>query len=75
MALHLVIALAVSHALSLVTVCDELLLGIPYQAWWVVVMVVLCLILALIIPAYLPPDWLAKNQRLWSFNLNAPKDS
>ncbi|KAE8687621.1 histone-lysine N-methyltransferase ATX1-like [Hibiscus syriacus] len=35
-------------------VCDELLLGIPYQAWWVVVFVVLCLVLALIIPRYLP---------------------
>ncbi|XP_039036571.1 uncharacterized protein LOC120173483 isoform X2 [Hibiscus syriacus] len=36
-------------------VCDELLLGIPYQAWWVVVFVVLCLVSALIIPRYLPP--------------------
>ncbi|KAL4318887.1 hypothetical protein GQ457_18G002370 [Hibiscus cannabinus] len=35
-------------------VCDELLLGIPYQAWWVVVFVVLCLVSALIIPGYLP---------------------
>ncbi|XVF35388.1 hypothetical protein REPUB_Repub18cG0141400 [Reevesia pubescens] len=35
-------------------VCDELLLGIPYKAWWVVVFALLCLGLALIIPRYLP---------------------
>ncbi|XVE70976.1 hypothetical protein DITRI_Ditri10aG0113100 [Diplodiscus trichospermus] len=35
-------------------VCDELLLGIPYKAWWVVLFALLCLVLALIIPRYLP---------------------
>ncbi|OMO66889.1 hypothetical protein CCACVL1_20949 [Corchorus capsularis] len=35
-------------------VCDELLLGIPYKAWWVVVFALLCLGLALIVPRYLP---------------------
>ncbi|OMO86638.1 hypothetical protein COLO4_21009 [Corchorus olitorius] len=34
--------------------CDELLLGIPYKAWWVVVFALLCLGLALIVPRYLP---------------------
>ncbi|XVE97622.1 hypothetical protein REPUB_Repub03eG0034700 [Reevesia pubescens] len=35
-------------------VCDELLLGIPYKARWVVVFALFCLGLALIIPRYLP---------------------
>ncbi|XP_022729652.1 uncharacterized protein LOC111284858 isoform X1 [Durio zibethinus] len=35
-------------------VCDELFLGIPYKAWWVVFFALLCLGLALIIPRYLP---------------------
>ncbi|XP_021277724.1 uncharacterized protein LOC110411743 isoform X2 [Herrania umbratica] len=35
-------------------VCDELLLGIPYKAWWVVVFALLCLGLALVVPRYLP---------------------
>ncbi|KAK6236778.1 hypothetical protein SCA6_012115 [Theobroma cacao] len=35
-------------------VCDELLSGIPYKAWWVVVFALLCLGLALVVPRYLP---------------------
>ncbi|KAH7523571.1 hypothetical protein FEM48_Zijuj06G0026100 [Ziziphus jujuba var. spinosa] len=49
-------------------VCDELLMGIPYKAWWVVVLVLLCLGLAFIIPSFLPPFLLQKSQ-------NASKDS
>ncbi|CAI0409049.1 unnamed protein product [Linum tenue] len=35
-------------------VCDELLLGIPHKAWWVGVLVLLCLVAAFIIPRLLP---------------------
>lgn len=35
-------------------VCDELLLGIPHKAWWVVVLVILCLFLAFLTPYFLP---------------------
>ncbi|CAK9162443.1 unnamed protein product [Ilex paraguariensis] len=31
-------------------VCDELSLGIPHKAWWVVILVLLCLGLAFVIP-------------------------
>ncbi|CAI0441406.1 unnamed protein product [Linum tenue] len=34
--------------------CDELLLGIPHKAWWVGVLVLLCLVAAFIIPRFLP---------------------
>ncbi|KAB2072572.1 hypothetical protein ES319_A07G025600v1 [Gossypium barbadense] len=44
-------------------VCDELLLGIPYYAWWVVAFVVLCLVSALIIPTYLP-SYLLRDQNV-----------
>ncbi|KAG4136704.1 hypothetical protein ERO13_D07G024000v2 [Gossypium hirsutum] len=44
-------------------VCDELLLGIPYYAWWVVAFVVLCLVSALIIPSYLP-SYLLRDQNI-----------
>lgn len=50
-------------------VCDELLLGIPHQAWWVVGFVLVCLVLALIIPSFLPPFLLR------TVNQNASKDS
>ncbi|MED6192118.1 hypothetical protein PIB30_007295 [Stylosanthes scabra] len=43
-------------------VCDELLLGIPHKAWWVVVLALLCLCIAFIIPSFLPPYLLPKNQ-------------
>ncbi|MBA0576618.1 hypothetical protein Golob_024465, partial [Gossypium lobatum] len=45
------------------SVCDELLLGIPYYAWWVVAFVVLCLVSALIIPSYLP-SYLLRDQNV-----------
>ncbi|KAI7995207.1 hypothetical protein LOK49_LG11G01774 [Camellia lanceoleosa] len=35
-------------------VCDELLLGIPRAAWWVAILVLLCLGLAFVIPYFLP---------------------
>ncbi|XP_042988529.1 uncharacterized protein LOC122316074 isoform X5 [Carya illinoinensis] len=43
-------------------VCDELLLGIPHKAWWVVVLVFLCLGLAFIIPSFLPSYLLQESQ-------------
>ncbi|KAF3446712.1 hypothetical protein FNV43_RR11892 [Rhamnella rubrinervis] len=43
-------------------VCDELLLGIPHKAWWVVVLVLICLGLAFMIPFFLPPFLLQKSQ-------------
>ncbi|CAM8898782.1 unnamed protein product [Rhodiola kirilowii] len=42
-------------------VCDELLFGIPYKAWWVGALVMLCLALALMVPHYLPPFLLQSN--------------
>ncbi|PQQ13901.1 uncharacterized protein Pyn_06405 [Prunus yedoensis var. nudiflora] len=50
-------------------VCDELLLGIPYKAWWVVGFVLVCLVLAFTIPAFLPPFLLRPVDQ------NASKDS
>jgi len=48
------------------TVCDELLLGIPYKAWWVVALAVLCLGIAFVVPSFLPLYLLPKNQVLQS---------
>ncbi|OIT01694.1 PREDICTED: uncharacterized protein LOC109226589 isoform X1 [Nicotiana attenuata] len=56
-------------------VCDELLFGIPHQAWYVVVLVVLCLALALVIPSFLPPYLLPKNQGLNAAGRGISKDS
>ncbi|XP_031258629.1 uncharacterized protein LOC116116711 isoform X1 [Pistacia vera] len=56
-------------------VCDELLLGIPYEAWWVVVFVTICLILALIIPHFLPSYLLLKNGSLQSTAEGVSKES
>lgn len=50
-----------SETLSLVTVCEEQLLGIPYSSWSVVVLVVLCLVAALILPRFLPSYLLIKD--------------
>ncbi|KAF7817093.1 putative transmembrane protein [Senna tora] len=47
-------------------VCDELLFGIPHQAWWVVVLAILCIGIAIIIPFFLPPCFLPKNQNFRS---------
>ncbi|KAI3526742.1 hypothetical protein L1887_06004 [Cichorium endivia] len=35
-------------------VCDELVLGIPHKAWWVVILVIICLGVAFVIPSFLP---------------------
>ncbi|WMV42450.1 hypothetical protein MTR67_035835 [Solanum verrucosum] len=56
-------------------VCDELLFGIPHQAWYVVVLVVLCLALALVIPSFLPSYVLPRNQGLDAANHGISKDS
>ncbi|KAH0645134.1 hypothetical protein KY284_033018 [Solanum tuberosum] len=56
-------------------VCDELLFGIPHQAWYVVVLVVLCLALALVIPSFLPSYLLPRNQGLDAANHGISKDS
>ncbi|XP_059274834.1 uncharacterized protein LOC132029581 isoform X2 [Lycium ferocissimum] len=56
-------------------VCDELLLGIPHQAWYVVVLVVLCLALALVIPSFLPSYLLPGNQGLNAASHGISKDS
>lgn len=56
-------------------VCDELLFGIPHQAWYVVVLVVLCLALALVIPSFLPSYLLPRNQGLNTANHGSSKDS
>ncbi|XP_057439349.1 uncharacterized protein LOC130731162 isoform X2 [Lotus japonicus] len=42
-------------------VCDELLLGIPHKAWWVVILALLCLGIAFMIPSFLPSYLLPKN--------------
>ncbi|KAE9585997.1 hypothetical protein Lalb_Chr24g0397251 [Lupinus albus] len=47
-------------------VCDELLLGIPHKAWWVVALALLCLGIALVIPYFLPSYLLPKKQVLRS---------
>ncbi|KAL1552381.1 hypothetical protein AAHA92_13184 [Salvia divinorum] len=44
-------------------VCDELFLGIPHEAWYVVVFVLLGLVLAFVVPSYLPTFLLPKNGR------------
>ncbi|XP_077214698.1 uncharacterized protein LOC143849523 isoform X2 [Tasmannia lanceolata] len=49
-------------------VCDELSFGIPHKAWWVGIMVILCLGMALIIPYFLPSYLLLKNQSSRSSN-------
>ncbi|CAJ1960800.1 unnamed protein product [Sphenostylis stenocarpa] len=42
-------------------VCDELLFGIPHEAWWVVALAVLGLGMAFIVPYFLPLYLLPKN--------------
>ncbi|KAM3323208.1 putative protein isoform X1 [Capsicum chacoense] len=56
-------------------VCDELLFGIPHQAWYVVVLVVVCLALALVIPSFLPLYLLPRNQGLNAANHGISKES
>lgn len=49
-------------------VCDELLLGIPHEAWYVVVLVLLCFVLAFMVPSFLPAFLLPKNRRQLLFD-------
>jgi len=44
------------------SVCDELSFGIPYKAWWVGTAAILCLILASMVPYFLPLQQLLKIQ-------------
>ncbi|CAH9089196.1 unnamed protein product [Cuscuta europaea] len=44
-------------------VCDELYLGIPQKAWYVVVLVILCLVVSFAIPSFLPPHLLPRNSK------------
>ncbi|CAN7127765.1 unnamed protein product [Brassica rapa subsp. narinosa] len=46
---------------SLLQLCEEQLLGIAYSCWSVVVLVVLCLVVALILPRFLPSYLLIKD--------------
>lgn len=52
------------HSVFFVTVCDVLLLGIPHEAWYVVMLVVFCLGVALTIPSFLPSYLLPRNENL-----------
>ncbi|CAK9158816.1 unnamed protein product [Ilex paraguariensis] len=56
-------------------VCDKLLLGIPHKAWWVVILVLLCLGLAFVIPSFLPSYLLPRNQSSQSADEIISKDS
>ncbi|KAK9273846.1 hypothetical protein L1049_018658 [Liquidambar formosana] len=56
-------------------VCDELLLGIPHKAWWVGILVLLCLGLAFAIPYFLPSYLLQRNQSSRSVHQNVSKDT
>lgn len=51
-------------------VCDELSLGIPHKAWWVGAAAILCLILASVVPYFLPLQQMLKiqtSQSIYSF--------
>ncbi|KAL3650776.1 hypothetical protein CASFOL_007179 [Castilleja foliolosa] len=42
-------------------VCGELLMGIPHKAWYVAVLVLVCMVFAFVVPSFLPPFLLPKN--------------
>ncbi|KAL3645193.1 hypothetical protein CASFOL_010373 [Castilleja foliolosa] len=42
-------------------VCDERLMGISHKAWYIAVLVLLCLVFAFVVPSFLPPFLLPKN--------------
>ncbi|GKC33333.1 hypothetical protein Tco_1040627 [Tanacetum coccineum] len=42
-------------------VCDELVVGIPHKAWWVVILGVVCLVVASVIPSFLPSVLIASS--------------
>ncbi|CAA2993337.1 uncharacterized protein LOC111402439 isoform X1 [Olea europaea var. sylvestris] len=56
-------------------VCDELFLGIPYEAWYVVFLVLLCLGLAVVVPSFLPQFLLPRNRSPSLTDTDATKDS
>ncbi|XP_031115032.1 uncharacterized protein LOC116019085 isoform X2 [Ipomoea triloba] len=56
-------------------VCDELYLGIPEKAWYVVVLVILCLVVAFVIPSFLPPYLLPRSQNRNILDQVISKDS
>jgi len=56
-------------------VCDELLLFIPQYAWWVVILVVLCLGLAAMIPHFLPSYFIRTKRSPQSASRITSKDS
>ncbi|KAM7459335.1 hypothetical protein LguiA_036329 [Lonicera macranthoides] len=56
-------------------VCDELLLGIPHKAWWVALLVFLCLGLAFAVPFFLPSFLLQTDGSPQLANQIASKDS
>ncbi|KAI3468165.1 hypothetical protein Pfo_024828 [Paulownia fortunei] len=56
-------------------VCDELLLGIPHKAWYVAVLVLVCLVLAFVVPSFLPPFLLPKKGNQPLFDRTVTKDS
>ncbi|KAJ4834811.1 hypothetical protein Tsubulata_013979 [Turnera subulata] len=55
-------------------VCDELLYGIPHKAWWVGVLVLLCLGVAFIVPNFLPSYLLPKNRSTETLRQNFSKE-
>ncbi|KAK6161919.1 hypothetical protein DH2020_001760 [Rehmannia glutinosa] len=56
-------------------VCDELLLGIPHKAWYVAVLVLVCLVFAFVVPSFLPPFFLPKNGNQPLHDWTVTKDS
>ncbi|XP_031488443.1 uncharacterized protein LOC116256269 isoform X1 [Nymphaea colorata] len=44
-------------------VCDELLLGIPYKAWWVGILAILCIAFVFVLSSVLPSRLLHKGQK------------
>ncbi|KAF8023232.1 hypothetical protein BT93_F0669 [Corymbia citriodora subsp. variegata] len=56
-------------------VCDELLLGIPHKAWPVGILVLLCLVVAFIVPSFLPPFLLAKSHTQQALHEDVSKNS
>ncbi|KNA12269.1 hypothetical protein SOVF_127410 [Spinacia oleracea] len=43
-------------------VCDELMLGIPHEAWLVAALALLCVVVGFSVPRFLPPFLLPKDQ-------------
>ncbi|KAG7587263.1 hypothetical protein ISN45_Aa02g024800 [Arabidopsis thaliana x Arabidopsis arenosa] len=56
-------------------VCEEQLMGIPYSSWSVVILVALCLVVAFIVPRFLPSSLLIKDQGVRSSHRSDGKDS